>query len=200
MPAIPPRLATAADLAALPDDVSAEVVAGALLALPIPSPEHAEAQATLTELLSPFRTATGGRPGGWWLSSSVDLELGPHDVYCPDLVGWRWERHARRPTGTPVRIRPDWVCEVVSPATRRRDHVDKLRALHRAGVPHYWLVDPAERALLVHSWRPEGYLIVLVASDEERVHAEPFEDLPLSLGDLFAGRSHEPLSESQAGS
>jgi len=199
MPVAAPRMATAADLAALPDDVSAEVVGGALLPLPLPSFEHTEAQATLAELLSPFRTARGGRPGGWWLASSVDVEIGPHDVYCPDLVGWRWERHAGRPVGTLVRVRPDWVCEVVSPATRRRDQVEKLRALHRAGVPHYWLLDPGERALLVHAWRPDGYQIVLVASDDDRVRAEPFEALTLSLGDLFAGRGQEPLSESQAG-
>lgn len=199
MSAVPPRRATAADLAALPDDVSAEVVAGVLVPLPLPSFEHGDVLATLTELLAPFRSRRAGQPGGWWMASAVDVELEPHEVYCPDLVGWRWERHAGRPVGTLVRVRPDWVCEVVSPATRRRDQVEKLRALHRACVPHYWLLDPGERALLVHAWRPDGYQIVLVASDDDRVRAEPFEALTLSLGDLFAGRGQEPLSESQAG-
>lgn len=187
MAADPPRRATAADLAALPEDVSAELVGGLLLPLPIPSFAHGDVVATLTELLAPWRSARGGGPGGWWMASSVDIELGPNEVHCPDLVGWRWERSARRPTGSPVTLRPDWICEVLSPATARRDRVEKLRALHQVGVPSYWLVDPADQTLTVMRWQAEGYLITSVSGGEDRVHAEPFGARALSLVELFGG-------------
>ncbi len=199
MSVAPHRRATAADLAALPEDVSAEVVGGALVPLPMPSFEHAEVVATLTELLAPFRTARAGMPGGWWMASSVDVELDVHEVYCPDLVGWRWERSPGRPKGSPVRLRPDWLCEVISPATARRDRVDKLRALHRVGVPHYWLVDPAERTLTALRWGLEGYVLVAAAAGEERVRAEPFSTRSLRLAEVFGGGGEEPRSEGHAG-
>ena len=34
-------------------------------------------------------------------------------VFRPDLAGWRRERAALRPTGRPIRIRPDWICEIL---------------------------------------------------------------------------------------
>ncbi len=194
----PPRRATAADLAALPEDVSAEVVGGVLLPLPMPSFAHVDVVATLTELLSAFRTGRAGMPGGWWMASSVDVELEANEVYCPDLVGWRWERSPARPRGSPVRLRPDWVCEVTSAATARRDRVEKLRALQRVGVPYYWLVDPVERSLSVLRWHPEGYLITLAAGGDERVRPEPFEGRVLALADVFGGSGEEPRSQSEA--
>ena len=44
-------------------------------------------------------------------------------------------------------LAPDWACEVLSPATRRLDLVDKRPVYAREGVPHLWLVDPAGRTL-----------------------------------------------------
>lgn len=199
MSVVPPRRATAADLAALPEDVSAEVVGGLLLPLPLPSFEHGDALATLTELLSPFRSRRAGLPGGWWMASAVDVELEATEVYCPDLVGWRWERVASRPRGSPIQVRPDWMCEVLSPATARRDRVEKLRALHRCGVPHYWLVDPHERTVHGLTWGLEGYVISAVAADRERVRIAPFDAVTLSLSDLFGLHAREPDSMTSPG-
>lgn len=187
MPGVPPRIATVDDLAALPDEVSAELVGGRLLPLPLPSFEHEDAVATLSELLAPYRSRRAGGPGGWWLASKADLQLDPHEVHCADLAGWRWERHPSRPRGAPLLARPDWVCEVISPGTARRDRVEKPRALHRVGLPHYWLLDPAERTLSVMRWHPEGWLTVLLAADEERMRVEPFDGLTLCVAELFAG-------------
>ena len=53
------------------------------------------------------------------------------------------------------------------------------------GVPHYWLADPATRTLVVYRWQPEGYLLVLSAVAPERVHAEPFAAIELSVAALF---------------
>ncbi len=60
-----------------------------------------------------------------------------------------------RPSGRPVRIRPDWACELLSRSNAKRDLVDKLKVLHRNGVPYYWIADPLEQTL-VHRWEPAG--------------------------------------------
>lgn len=199
MPAVLPRRAIAEDLAALPSHVSAEIVAGALVPLPLPSFQHEDVLAVLTEQLAPFRSRRAGKPGGWWMSSAIDVELEPHEVYCPDLAGWRWERQPSRPTRSPVRARPDWLAEVVSPGTSRRDRVDKLRVSHRCGVPHYWILDPAERCLHAYTWHMQGYLLTTVAADEERVRVPPFEGVVLALGELFGAPARAPVELGSAG-
>lgn len=51
---------------------------------------------------------------------------------------------------------PDWIVEVLSPATASRDHVTK-RALYEAeGVREYWLVHPADRILTRYQLGAEG--------------------------------------------
>lgn len=45
---------------------------------------------------------------------------------------------------------PDWIAEVLSPATARYDRTLKLRAYERAGVPEVWLIDPVDRTVAIH--------------------------------------------------
>ncbi len=104
-------------------------------------------------------------PGGWWIATEVEVQLAPSQIYRPDVVGWRRERVPERPTGTPVAIRPDWICEVLSPSNPGTDRVKKLNRYHQFGVPHYWLVDPIEESLSVFRWTAEGYLLVPLNHD-----------------------------------
>jgi len=179
------RLATAADLLALPGDARSEVVAGTVVEKAAPSGEHSLAQSGLTMFLGSFHRRGGGGPGGWWILVEVDIELEPHEVYRPDVAGWRREGHPAPPRGRPLRTRPDWICEVLSPSNARTDLVTKFRVLHRCGVPHYWIVDPERELLVVHRWEPAGYLTALTAGRGETVRAEPFDAIELPIGILF---------------
>ncbi len=177
--------ATLADLLALPADVAAEIVAGELVEKAAPTFEHGDAQ---SEISAQIRTGFGGPPrdgrGGWWLGTEVDVEYGA-EIFRHDIVGWRRDRLPRRPSGRPVRERPDWVCEILSTSNASTDTVRKLRTLHRYEVPHYWLVDPDRRTLTILRWEREGYLTALTAEAGEVVRAEPFESLELRTGPVF---------------
>ncbi|WP_437757394.1 Uma2 family endonuclease [Sorangium sp. So ce1389] len=183
-----PAPATAADLLAIPEEQRFhEIVDGELVQKAVPSFEHGDAQsAIVAHVKSPFQRRPGGRwPGGWWFATEVEVELAPDQVYRPDVVGWRHERSPERPSGSPVRLRPDWVCEVLSPTNARHDTVKKMRAYQRCQLPHYWIVDPREETLTVYRWTPEGYLVALRAERGERVRAEPFGAIELQVGVLF---------------
>ncbi len=127
----------------------------------------------------------GGRaPGGWWIATEVDVLLGAN-IYRPDLVGWRRTRVPQVPSDRPTAVRPDWVCEIVSGSNAANDRVVKMRAYHQAGIPHYWLVDPTERTLVVMRYAEGGYLNVLAATADETVRPEPFESIEFRLGSFF---------------
>ena len=61
----------------------------------------------------------------------------------PDIAGWKRERlSVEARTGAAFSVVPDWVCEVLSPRTRKRDSELKAPSYARHGVNHMWLVDP----------------------------------------------------------
>jgi Uma2 family endonuclease len=49
-----------------------------------------------------------------------------------------------------VRGAPDWIIEVLSPATAAHDQVRKRDLYERAGVREYWLVHPTDRIVTVY--------------------------------------------------
>lgn len=180
-------LANAETLIAL-GDAPFEVLGGELVRKADPSAEHGDAQASIAATVRPpFHRRSGGPggPGGWWILTEVDVELAPNDIVRPDLAGWRRERVPERPTGRPLRQRPDWICEILSSSNAKTDLVDKLALYARTKVPHYWIVDPQTETLTVHRLVPDGYLIALRAGREAIVRAEPFDAIELRVGTLF---------------
>lgn len=114
-----PKLATYNDLLALPADVRAEVLGGEIVTAPAPLPRHSQVQRAAGSFIGgPFHDDDGrGGPGGWWIFVEVDIALGPHDIVRPDLAGWRRERLPRPGSLRPIETAPDWVCEILAPAT-----------------------------------------------------------------------------------
>ena len=179
--------ATFEDLRDLDRERAVEVMGGELVEKAAPTGEHGDAQAGITaSLRGPFHRQSGeDPPGGWWIATEVLIELETHEIVRPDIVGWRRVRVPERPTGWPVRERPDWVCEVLSSSTAGRDLGPKMRLLHRHGVAHYWVADPVGRFLAVYRRAEEGYLLVLTAGPGEKVRAEPFGAVELDVGTFF---------------
>lgn len=187
------KLATSADLLRLGDEVRAEVIHGVIVEKASPTFEHAETQGAVNRVVGRrFHRGPSGRwPGGWWITTEPDVEYAAHEICRHDVAGWRRDRWPERPSGFPVRARPDWVAEVLSPSNRKRDQVDKLQILRAAGVPHYWILDPEERTLVVHRLERDGYLLVLTAAAGDTVRAEPFQDVELRVGVLFGDDDDE---------
>ncbi len=185
-----PKQASVEDLIAIPEpERFHELIGGRIVRKALPSGEHGDAQSAISAILKgPFQIRPGGKgPGGWWIYTEVEVELAVDHVYRPDLVGWRRESAPQRPTGTPIALRPDWICEIVSPSTAKLDRVGKLNEYHKFGIPHYWLVDPAAETLTVVRWTEEGYLVVLSAQAGETVRAEPFDGIDIIISHLFGG-------------
>lgn len=183
---------TLEDLFAIPEEERRhELIEGAIAEKGAASGEHGSAQRKLSAYIDPFERRPGGRwPGGWWFVTEVEIFFDPANTLRPDVAGWRRERVPERPRGTPIRIRPDWVCEILS-TNRRNDLVKKKRVYHRHQVPHYWIVDPAEETVSVCRWAPDGYIEILAAERGERVHAEPFDAIPLQVGILFGDEEED---------
>jgi Uma2 family endonuclease len=192
-PATKRAAATFADLELLGDTARAEIIGGEIVEKASPTMDHGRAQSAISGYVRRrFDRKPGGRwPGGWWIGTEVDVEYTTHELYRHDVVGWRRDRVPECPAGRPVRVRPDWVCEILSPSNEKRDLVDKMRTLHASGVPHYWVLNPEEKVLVIQRHSAAGYVVVLTASSGETVGAEPFEDVELRVGVLFGDEDED---------
>lgn len=187
-----PKPATADDLRAIAGHDRLEIVAGEIVEKAAPSPDHGFSESRLGGFLHGFNRRPGPRgPGGWWILTEIHVAYETGEIYCHDMAGWRRERCPERPASWPLRLRPDWVCEIVSPKHERQDFVVKPRVLHAAAVPHYWALHPEEKMLLVHRWTPDGYTVVLTATSGDRVRAEPFDAIELDVSELFGDEADE---------
>lgn len=173
-----------ATAAVLADMERHEVVGGEVVQKASPTARHSYVQARLAAALDPFQP-DGDGPGGWLILSECTVELETHEVYQPDLAGWRAARLSVLPDTFPIQIAPDWVCEVLSPSTAARDLNVKRRGYHRAKVPHYWIVDPFNRTLSVLQWMDDAYALILAAGPNDVVHAVPFAEIALHVSKLL---------------
>lgn len=183
------HLATFADLLLIPEESRRhEILDGEIVEKALPRGEHGVGQLRAGRLLGRFDRKPNGptRPGGWWFATEPTIDLSMHQTVQPDVAGWRRERMPNRPSGYPITLRPDWVCEVMCDGdARRRDAIHKRRIYADHGVPFYWLVDTERETLTVLSLTDRGYVEQLTAARADRVRAVPFDLLELQVGILF---------------
>ena len=144
MPDTIPRW-TLEELHRLPEDGNRyELVRGELYVTPPPSYAHQEIVDVLAAVLYPYvaRHALGRVS----FPRSV-VRVGSHSEVEPDLM--IRPVPLRRPTSWSDAPRPILVVEVVSAATRRRDHVSKRTLYIDAQIPEYWIVDRDRRTIRV---------------------------------------------------
>ena len=115
-----------------------------------------------------------------------ELHLGG-DILVPDLAGWRIGRMPKVDRGAYFTLAPDWICEVLSPSTRKIDQQLKLPIYARERVVHMWFVDPAAQSLEVFRRESNGLMLVGHWSGNDKVRAEPFDAIELELEALWAG-------------
>jgi Uma2 family endonuclease len=141
--------------AALPDDGRRyEIVDGVLFNMtPAPGIPH---QKVVQRLLKALSFHIEDAELGSVLIAPVDVVLAPNVVVQPDVLVVLNE-NSDRITEARIVGAPDLVVEVSSPATAGYDRREKQDAYAHAGVPEYWIADPASRTIEVLILEGEAY-------------------------------------------
>jgi len=187
------RPATYSDLLKVPENLVAELIDGELFTSPRPAPRHARATVSLAGRLYRLFDEGDGGPGGWWILPEAELHL-QHDVFVPDISGWRRHRVPEFPDGAAVNVAPDWVCEVLSPRTTNLDRFVKLPKYAANEIQHVWIVDPNNRSLDVYRLEGAAYQMIQVFEEDEQpiVRAEPFDAIEFPLSSLWLPTAPDP--------
>lgn len=180
------RIATYADIEALPPHLVGEIIDGELHTMSRPSPPHAQAQTNLLMWCGSRFRFGGGNSGAWRILTEPELHLGA-DTLVPDVAGWRYENMRTLPETAFFTVAPDWVCEVLSPSTQRFDRARKMSVYAREKVSFAWLLDPLARILEAFELSGKLWTQIAVHEEDDVVRLKPFEEVELNLADLWAG-------------
>lgn len=118
---------------------------------PAPSRLHQE---VVVELCRQVTNSLAGKPGRTYVAPfDVRLPKGSSDddqidtVVQPDIL---IVCDLQKLDDRGMRGAPDWIAEVLSPATARYERTTKLSAYERAGVPEVWLIDPIDHTVAIY--------------------------------------------------
>ena len=136
-----------------------EVIDGELHVMGRPTAAHMNVEG---ELFADLRRGSGGPPPqGWVFLQEVEVRFPSTDEQAvPDISGWRTDRISGHLKENPIVVRPDWVCEVLSDSTRRKDLGSKRDLYARQGVPHLWIIDPDAHVLEVFALSTQKWLLL----------------------------------------
>lgn len=118
-------------------------------------------------------------PEGFW-GSEIDIPTIPFHARRPDFVYYNAEATATGIDldGNRVLGIPTLVVEVISPGDESRDEIVKRKEYARAGIPHYWLLNPIRKTA-----------VTLRLVDGEYVEAARFRSPDDLISPLFPGFS-----------
>ena len=171
------------DYAALHDDGNRyEIVNGVLIMTPAPSPEH---QDIVGEIFSALRTHIKLAGLGRVFTGPIDVDLGPKNVYQPDLVVVL-NTHLDRVAEKKIIGAPDLVVEVASPSTAAYDRLTKYEKYAHAGIREYWLVKPTSRSVEVLVLEGREYRSLGIFRGEQTLPSRIVPDLPVGVERFFA--------------
>lgn len=181
----PPGLLSLAQWDALEPDRTQhwELSEGALIMSPRARPTH---QRFLIRLI---RLMDQNLPDGFAVLPAIEVTTRasfPPSVRVPDIVvvvESLFDQDPARASAADVVL----VVEIVSPSSRGTDHVTKLHEYARAGIEHYWIVDPeaapADRFVV---YRLDGGAYRRVAVfDGQRFHVDTPLEMEFTASALF---------------
>ncbi len=173
------------DLHDVPDNMTGEIINGELIVTPRPSRKHTYAASALDKRIGPpYQFGEGGGPGDWIILVEPEIRCGEH-ILVPDLAGWREERYPDEEPHNWISVVPDWVCEILSPETRRLDRMVKMPIYAQYEVPYLWLIDPMDQTLEIYRLKESEWVVAGLHKEADKVRAVPFSDVEINLADLW---------------
>ena len=171
------------DYAALPDDGNRyEIIDGILYLMPGPTSAH---QGVLSCFVYYF-FAHVQLPGlGRVFAAPLDVLLPRARPAQPDIiVVLNHKLHLVSNRG--IEGPPDLVVEIASPGTRTHDRGRKLAVYAEAGVPEYWLAEPADRTIELLVLEDGSYRSLGVFTGGATLPSRVLPDLPVRVEQFFA--------------
>lgn len=180
MPTPQERIYTSEDYWNLPDGQRAELIDGQLYNMTPPSPFHQELVMEISAIIRQHIKKNKGGCKVYPAPLAVNLHADDKIWVEPDISV---VCDKNKITDKDCKGAPDWIIEVVSPSSRKRDYSVKMLLYSDAGVREYWIVDPAKERTTVY--RYEQDVAPIIIPFDQVVTSSIFPDLQITISDLL---------------
>lgn len=166
------------DIYALPEGERAELINGHIYYMAPPSRIHQRISTRLTSIIDRYIEDHHGQCQVYSAPFAVHLDETSTTYVEPDIsvICDPNKLNDKGCMGS-----PDWIIEIVSPASKRMDYYTKLFKYRTAGVREYWIVDPSKNQLVVYNFEHgdmEQYTL------QDSVKAGIYEDLSVDFSQI----------------
>ena len=147
------KVYTIDDIYSLPEGSRAELIDGQIYYMSPPNRKH---QTIARELFSSINTYIKSKDSScesFFAPFAVFLNVDDKNYVEPDISVIC---NPDKLTDKGCSGAPDWIIEIVSPASRRMDYFTKLFKYRTSGVREYWIVDPEKNRVLVYDFESEN--------------------------------------------
>ena len=170
---------TIEDIYSLSEGTRAELIDGHIYYMAPPNRKHQKLSMELSNIISNYIRSHKG---------ACEVYAAPFAVYLDDISNTYVEPDIsvicdpNKLDDRGCKGAPDWIIEIVSPASRKMDYLLKLFKYRSAGVREYWIVDIAKDRITVynfeHDYSIEEY------SFTDTVKAGIYKDLSIDFSEI----------------
>lgn len=145
---------TTEDYYALPDEQRAELIDGVIYDMSSPTFVHQQIAGEIYYQISNFIRENKGKCIPAVAPVDVCLDCDDKTMVQPDVL-ILCDKSKVRKWG--IMGAPEFVVEIISPSTKRKDCIKKLDKYMEAGVLEYWIIDTEQKKLLIYRFEQDVY-------------------------------------------
>lgn len=174
------RIYTAEDYWNLPDGQRAELIDGQLFDMAPPNRLHQKLTGELYYIILNHIKNKRGSCEVYPAPFAVNLNADDKTYVEPDIsvICDKNKLTDRGCNGA-----PDFIIEVVSPASRKRDYATKNVLYSEAGVREYWIVDPARARTTIYRYEDDEAPMVIPF--EQSITVGIYGDLAVNIAEIL---------------
>ncbi len=163
---------TIEDYRAWPEDERVELIDGEIIIMDAPKPLHQRIAGEIHRQIANFIMDNEGDCQPLIAPFAVQLDMDERTMVQPDLgILCKKEKYKR----WGIYGAPDFLLEVISPSTRRKDYFRKLHKYLEAGVREYWIVDPYKEKVLVYFFEEGGEAEATIYGIDQSIPVKIYE-------------------------
>ena len=155
---------TVEDYFELPEDQWVELIDGYFYNMTAPRPVHQIISVSVVNAIYSFIKENKGSCIPICSPIDVQLDCDNKTMVQPDVVIVCDEDKIRDKL---IYGAPDFVLEILSPSTRRKDMFIKSEKYCNAGVKEYWMIDPKKKALIAYDFADEDVIPEMIPLEGE---------------------------------
>ena len=159
------------------DNLRHEIIDGEHFVTPSPMTNHQDVSAQLFFII--FQWIKKHNPGKL-LAAPFDVILSRNNIVVTDII-YISKAHLSVVTEKNIQGAPDFIIEILSPSTSKRDLGIKKNIYETSGVEHYWIVDPDQKTIQTFHLENSRYVLLSAFNLREPLTSSLFPRLSISM-------------------